>query len=66
MKKIKKILIKMFLSVRKFIDKLIFFPISKVIYFIGSRFDRPGKIFEKLLSNTSALLFISLFPFPHH
>jgi len=61
MKKIKKFLVKIFSSFRKIIDKLIFFPISKVIYFICSRFDRPGKILEKLLSNASALLFISLF-----
>jgi len=56
----KKFLIKMFLSFRKFIDKLIFIPISKVIYFISSKSQKIGGLFEKLLSNTNVLLFISL------
>lgn len=47
-------------SFLKVLDKLIFIPISKIIYFLGSKFEKPGKLFEKMLSNTNVLLFISL------
>lgn len=47
-------------SFLKVLDKLIFIPISKIIYFLGPKFEKPGKLFEKMLSNTNVLLFISL------
>lgn len=60
MKAILKFLNKIFSSFRKFIDKIIFVPISKIIYFISSKFSKPGKTFENWLSRTNTLLFISL------
>lgn len=60
MKKIKKSLNKIFSSIKKFLDKLIFIPISKVIYFVTSKYDQPGKFIEHWLSRTNTLLFISL------
>jgi len=60
MKKFKKFLNKIFSSIKKFLDKLIFIPISKIIYFVTSKYDKPGKFIEHWLSRTNTLLFISL------
>lgn len=60
MKAIVKFLNKILTSLKKFFDKILFIPISKIIYFITSRFDKPGKKIESWLSRTNTLLFISL------
>jgi len=60
MKAIVKFLNKILTSLKKFFDKVLFIPISKIIYFITSRFDKPGKKIESWLSRTNTLLFISL------
>lgn len=60
MKTIMKFLNKLLTSLKKFFDKILFRPISKVIYFITSRMDKPGKKIESWLSKTNTLLFISL------
>ncbi len=44
----------------KVINKFIVVPISKIIFFINKRFDKPGKQFENWLSRTNTLLFVSL------
>ena len=43
-----------------FIDKKIILPITKVITFFTGRYDSSGKKFEKWLSQTNTLIFISL------
>lgn len=48
-------------SIWNFIDKRIILPITKVITFFAGRYDNSGKKFEKWLSKTNTLLFISLF-----
>lgn len=60
MKAIVKFLNKILTSFKKIFDKILFIPISKIIYFITSRFDKPGKKIESWLSKTNTLLFISL------
>ena len=60
MKQIMRFLNKTLSSIHKFIDKILFIPISKVIYFIKSKFDKPSKRIESWLSKTNTLLFISL------
>ena len=52
---------KMFTSIWNFIDKKVILPITKVITFFAGRYDSSGKKFEKWLSKTNTLLFISLF-----
>lgn len=60
MKLIKKFLNKFFSAIRKFLDKILFIPLSKVIDFITSKIDKPGKKIENWLSKTNTLLFVSL------
>lgn len=60
MKAIIKFLNKLLTSLKKFFDKILFRPISKIIYFITSKIDKPGKKIESWLSRTNTLLFISL------
>lgn len=60
MKTIIKFLSKLSTSLRKIFDKIIFIPISKIIYFINSKLGKPGKKIENWLSKTNTLLFISL------
>lgn len=47
-------------SIIKFFDKIIIIPITKLILNITKNFDRSSKGFEKFLSKTNNLLFISL------
>ncbi len=49
-----------FLGIWKIIDKLIVFPITKLIYRSSSKISNSSKRFENWLSNTNILLFISL------
>ena len=49
-----------FTGIWKVIDKIIVFPITKLIYRITSKFSNSGKKFENWLSSTNTLLFISL------
>lgn len=44
----------------KIISKIIVVPISKIILFINSKFDKPSRKIENWLSRTNTLLFISL------
>ena len=60
MKIIVKFLSKIFSFFRRILDKIIFIPISKIIYYITSKFDKPSKKIENWLSKTNTLLFISL------
>lgn len=50
----------LFLGIWKIIDKLIVFPITKLVYRITSRFSNSSKKFENWLSSTNTLLFVSL------
>ena len=61
MMKLFKIIKSFFLNIWKIIDKLIVFPITKLIYKITSKFSSSSKKFENWLSNTNTLLFVSLF-----
>ncbi|MBP3461534.1 MAG: hypothetical protein J6K21_03895 [Bacilli bacterium] len=56
-----KIIKKFFLNIWKVIDKIIIFPITKLIYRITSRFENSSKKIENWLSTSNTLLFISLF-----
>jgi len=47
-------------SIASIINRIIVFPISKLIYKISSKFDKKGKIFENWLSRSNTLLFVSL------
>lgn len=51
---------KFFLKISSFIDKKIVVPITKLVLFISSKFDKNGRKLENLLSRTNTLLFISL------
>ncbi len=61
MNKILKFFRRLFHNIASFIDKHIIVPITKLVLFITSRFDRSGRKFENWLSKTNTLLFISLF-----
>lgn len=56
-----KIIKKFFLNIWKVIDKIIIFPITKLIYRITSKFENSSKKIENWLSTSNTLLFISLF-----
>lgn len=58
--KILKAIKSFFIGIWKFFDKIIIFPITKLIYRITSKFSNSGKKFENWLSSTNTLLFISL------
>lgn len=60
MKKVMKFLSSIFSPIHKLIDKLIVFPISKLVLFISNKMDKPSKKVESWLSKTNTLLFISL------
>lgn len=45
----------------RFIDKKIVVPITKLVVYVTSKFDRSGKSFENWLSKTNTLLYVSLF-----
>ena len=47
-------------SIASVINRLIVFPISKLIYKTTNKFDKKGKIFENWLSRSNTLLFVSL------
>lgn len=61
MKKIINLLSTFFKRIWEFIDKKIILPITKVITFFTGKYDGSSKKFEKWLSKTNTLLFISLF-----
>lgn len=61
MQKIIKILKQLFGPIWNFIDKKIILPITKVVTFFLGKYDASGKKFEKWLSKTNTLLFLSLF-----
>lgn len=61
MKNLIKSLSNFFKGIWGFIDKKIILPITKVITFFTGKYDVSGKKFEKWLSKTNTLLFISLF-----
>lgn len=58
--KILKAIKSFFVGIWKFFDKIIIFPITKLIYRITSKFSNSSKKFENWLSSTNTLLFISL------
>lgn len=60
MKSITKFLSKIFSSIKKVLDKIIFLPISKIVYFVTSKFEQPNKRVENWLSKPNTLLFVSL------
>ena len=60
MKNLIKSLSNFFKGIWGFIDKRIILPITKVITFFTGKYDVSGKKFEKWLSKTNTLLFISL------
>lgn len=47
-------------SIASVINRLLVFPISKLIYKTTNKFDKKGKIFENWLSKSNTLLFVSL------
>lgn len=51
---------KMFKTFIKVIDKIIIIPITKIILNLTKNFNKSGKNFEKFLSKTNNLLFVSL------
>lgn len=51
---------KIFQPIITFFDKIIVIPITKVILSISKKFENSGKNFEKFLSKSNNLLFISL------
>ncbi len=61
MKNLIKSLANFFGKIWGFIDKRIILPITKVITFFTGKYDASGKKFEKWLSKTNTLLFVSLF-----
>lgn len=61
MKKIINLLSTFFKKIWEFVDKKIILPITKVITFFTGKYDGSSKKFEKWLSKTNTLLFISLF-----
>lgn len=61
MMKLFKMIKSFFLSIWKVIDKLIVFPITKLVFKITSKLTKSNKSFENWLSSTNTLLFISLF-----
>ena len=61
MKKIIKFFKRTFHNIAIFIDKKIVVPITKLVLFFTSKFDKSGRLFENWLSKTNTLLFISLF-----
>lgn len=50
-----------FLIIWRIIDKLIVFPITKLVYKLSSKVSKSSKKIENWLSNTNTLLFIALF-----
>ena len=58
--KILKMIKNFFLKISSLIDKKIVVPITKLVLFISSKFDKNGRKLENLLSRTNTLLFISL------
>lgn len=56
-----KIIKSIFKPIFKFFDKFIFVPITKIIFKISKKFSKSGKKFEGWLSNSTTLLFLSLF-----
>ena len=50
-----------FLAIWKIIDKLIVFPITKLIYKLSSKVSNSSKKIENWLSSTNTLLFVALF-----
>lgn len=60
MKVLKKIL-NFFVGIWKIIDKFIVVPVTRLILFITSKLDKSGKEFERWLTKSNTLLFVSLF-----
>ena len=56
-----KIIKKIFKPFIILIDKCIIVPITKLIYNVSHKFDKSGKRFERWLSKSTTLLFLSLF-----
>jgi len=56
-----KIIKKIFKPFIKLIDKCIIIPITRLIYNLSHKFDKSGKRFERWLSKSTTLLFLSLF-----
>jgi YbbR domain-containing protein len=50
-----------FKKIWNFFDRHLIIPITKIILFINEQFDVSGKRFEKWLSNSTTILFVSLF-----
>lgn len=61
MKNLIKSLSKFLGNIWNFIDKKVILPITKVITLFTGKYDTSGKKFEKWLSKTNTLLFVSLF-----
>lgn len=60
MKVLKKIL-NFFVGIWKIIDNFIVVPVTRLILFITSKLDKSGKEFERWLTKSNTLLFVSLF-----
>ena len=56
-----KIIKKIFGGIWKFIDKKIIIPITRLVLKISKKFNKSGRLFEKWLTKTNTLLFVSLF-----
>ena len=61
MKKTIKIMRNFFRNIWRIIDKKIIIPVTKVVVKVTDYFDISGKKFEKWLSSSNVLLFVSLF-----
>lgn len=61
MKKILKVIKSLFINIRKFIEKTIVIPITKLILGITNKITNSSKTIENWLSKTNTLLFVSLF-----
>ncbi len=60
MKKLLRTIRNIYRKISHFIDKKIVVPITKLVVYVTSKFDRSGKNFENWLSKTNTLLYVSL------
>ncbi len=50
-----------FKGLTNFFDRRIIMPVTRIVYSISKKFNKPSKRFETWLSKSTTLLFVSLF-----